>query len=94
MSFVAGFVTGMSTGEAMDRRHNRDHLREYLQSHGYKVIDQNGQSVPIDTLIDEAIPTHRKGRRPGQMILITGAALVSIALLTGGSAWAAVAVTS
>jgi hypothetical protein len=94
MSFVAGFVTGMTTGEAIDRRQNRSHLREYLQSRGYTVIDQTGQPVSIDTIIDEAIPTRRKDRKPGKVILVTGAALVAVAILTGGSAWAAVAAAS
>jgi hypothetical protein len=94
MSFVAGFVTGMTTGGAIDRRHNRSHLREYLQSHGYTVIDEKGQPVSIDTIIEEAIPTHRKHRKPGKAILVTGAALVAVVILTGGSAWAAVAAAS
>jgi hypothetical protein len=89
MSFVAGFVTGMTTGEAVERRKGRGHFREYMESHGFTVIDQHGRTVPLDTIVDQALQT--RPRSLGRNILIAGAALVALTVISGGSAWAAVA---
>ena len=91
MSFVAGFITGMSAGEAAVRRKERCHFREYMEHRGFTVVDQHGRPVPLDTIVNEALLTEKK---PGRAMLVAGVALAAMVILTGGSAWAAVAVVS
>jgi hypothetical protein len=91
MSFVVGFMTGMSTGEAVERRKGREHFREYMERRGYLVVDQHGRPISLDTVVDEALLTEKK---PGRILLVAGIALAAAAVITGGTAWAAVAVTS
>ena len=91
MSFVAGFVTGMTTGEAVERRKGRCHFREYMERRGFTVIDQHGRPVPLDTIVNEALVSEK---RPGRTMLVAGVALAAMAVITGGTAWAAVAIVS
>jgi hypothetical protein len=91
MSFVVGFVSGMSTGEAVERRKERSHFREYMERRGFTVVDQHGRPVPLDTIVDEALLTEKP---PGRTLLLAGAAVVAMVVLTGGTAWATAAIVS
>jgi hypothetical protein len=89
MSFVIGFISGMTTGEAVERRKERRRFHEAMERRGLTVVDRQGRPVPLDVVIDEAMRRHKK---TGRNNLVAGVALAAIIVMTGGSAWAAVAI--
>jgi hypothetical protein len=83
MSFVVGFVTGMRTGEAVERRKRRGQFREYLQKRGYSIVNQDGLPISVDQAMSEAMVYSDDSQRK---LLITGAIIVTVAVVAGGTA--------
>jgi hypothetical protein len=89
MSFVVGFLTGMATGESIERRKRRRHFREYMKRRGFTIVDQNGQPVAIDSVIDDVLFADNdlsNKKKSGQTLFVAGLAVVVIVAVTGGSA--------
>lgn len=89
MSFVAGFVTGFTAGDVLERRKDRSQFREYMESRGYTVIDRIGRQIPLETVVDEAWQAKPSA---GRNVLVVGAVLVTVVVITGGSAWIMLAI--
>lgn len=90
MSFVVGFVTGMATGESVERRKRRRQFREYMSRQGFKIIDQQGNPVPLESVIDDVLAHEHRSeaeQRSKRVLVVTaGIAIAAIVVITGGTA--------
>jgi hypothetical protein len=91
MSFVIGFVSGMATGESIERRNKRRRFRQFMEQRKFTIIDQHGQPVSLDTIMDEVLsrdrhqPTEARSRG---ILLAAGVAIVALVAISGGTAFA------
>tara|TARA_Y100000294_G_scaffold153415_1_gene152322 strand:- start:15 stop:332 length:318 start_codon:yes stop_codon:yes gene_type:complete len=71
-----GVAIGIGTGVAVGKKKARDELREYAEQQTITIQDREGQPVPIDTFLSEAMGGEdAKSRKTIRVLLALGVLL-------------------
>lgn len=70
-----GMAIGIGAGVGIGIKQARDNLREYVEQNAIILQDQTGQSIPIETFLDEAMETENpKTKKILRVFLVLGIA--------------------
>ncbi len=75
VGFAAGIGAGIATGTATGVGKARSAIRDYCESRGITLTDSAGNELPIDDVLNEALPASQCGKSKTCALLIAAGVL-------------------